>query len=229
MIVRHDRPGQNTPLDEDVWPAIGRFGRRDGTAVLVAPCWALAAARLVDELMAPGAVEIMGVPKRVIGIVPADQPSLIGHDGSGGLVLLRLDAAVDGIVPFGLYEGEAEAGQTFLMIGHGGSGDALSGPLGQGGLLRRCTNRVTGVNARWLWFDFDPPTSPDCTEAEGISGPGPGGAVALMPVDGRLLVVGIEMAQQLGVGAQGYYGTIEYHARVSRHAAWIRSVLDGPF
>lgn len=226
MIMRHDRPDLNTPLDEEVWPGLARFGGADGTAALVSPCWVLTAARTLAAAPAPDVVEFFEEFRRVVGVVRVPDPG----SGSGEIVLLRLHAALEGVAPFQLFDGDDEAGGEVLLLGRGRHGDALIGPRGRGdGLLRRATNRVDGVDARGFWFTLDPPRHLSCTDAEGISGPGIGGDAALLPHDSGLLLAGIRISPdgEPSPVPTGYYGASERHARVAPRADWIRAVLAG--
>jgi hypothetical protein len=154
MILRHDRPDLNTPLDEEVWPGLARFGGADGTAALVSPCWVLTAARTLAAAPAPDAVEFVEEFRRVVGVVRVPDPG----SGAGEIVLLRLHAALEGVAPFGLFDGDDEAGGEMLLLGRGRYGDALLGPRAQAdGLLRRATNRIDRADARGFWFALDPP------------------------------------------------------------------------
>jgi hypothetical protein len=66
------------------------------------------------------------------------------------------------------YEHDDEGGREALLLGRGDFGSRLEGVLGTDGRLRCVTNRVDGVDVRWLQFGFDAPhRRGPCAPSEG--------------------------------------------------------------
>ena len=90
---------------------------------------------------------------------------------------------------------------------------------------RAATNKISGVDQRWISFIFDGPNSVDTTPLEGISGPGDSGGPAYLEKDGVLYVVGVSSHQQLQGHEEGRYGVREKYTKVSRYQGWLLKTM----
>ncbi|MEL6605956.1 MAG: trypsin-like serine protease, partial [Cyanobacteria bacterium J06614_10] len=84
--------------------------------------------------------------------------------------------------------------------------------------------RIEQVDEQWLVFKFDAP--PDCTDLEGISGPGDSGSPALLETENGWAIAGISSGNEDHGLGEGRYNTTEYYTRVSQYLGWIDSVIN---
>lgn len=194
------------------------FTRYDGMGMLIAPSWILSAAHVATELSVENDIEIANVFYAVEKIFL--HPSFRNYGEAGemaenDIALIQLKQSVEGVVPLPLYTLKDEVGKTVTFVGRGDFGNGLLGPDSVDGKMRMATNRIEDADDQWLIFKFDAP--PECTELEGISGPGDSGGPALIEMDGGWAIAGISSGGQDDSGqglGQGRYGTSEYYTRV---------------
>ena len=219
MIIRHDRSDADCLVDEHEWPGIVTFFDGDGAGTLIASTWILTAAHTASNIPSPHQISVADQIYRIVRVV-AHPDYGRGFSSSVDLALVELDAAVQGVDPFGLYIDGDEQGQDILLLGRGDYGNGVDGVQGVDHRLRRATNRVDAVDDRWIMFRFDPP--PACTTLEGVGGEGDSGGPALIWQDGAWLVAGVSSWQQHSPKPLGTYGCIEHYARVSKQVEWIQ-------
>jgi hypothetical protein len=233
MIIRHDRSDRDCLEDERKWPALTSFFRGSGGAALIAPRWLLTAAHVVGTL--PDSVRLSvplaGRHERVARIIlhPDYDPAWTSEDEDDthetvDLALVELEIPVEDVAPLPLYEKSDEAGREVLLLGAGQFGNGQRGVRGSDRALRRATNRIDSVDARWLKFRFDEP--PDCTSLEGVGGNGDSGWPALIQEGERFLIAGISSWQKTEGRPLGIYGCVEHYTRVSQFVDWIRATCD---
>ncbi len=203
------------------------YMRCDGMGILVRPSWILSAAHVVTEISLDRTIEFGERAYAVKQVVLHPQflnygetARLSDHD----IALIQLRQPVEGISPLPLYEDSDELGKIVTLLGRGDFGTGLIGPDRVDGEMRGATNRIEKVDEQRLTFAFDAP--PDCTELEGISGPGDRGGPALINTGGGWAIAGISSGQNsLNLG-EGRYGVQEYYTRVSAYTGWINSVIS---
>jgi hypothetical protein len=215
VIRRHDRPDSDVLVDEADWPAVVTFFEGDGAGTLVAPKWILTAAHTAANIPPDHRFPVAGALASVAGIVV--QPT----DGVD-LALVELRGAVADVAPIALYTDHDEQGREVVLLGRGDFGTGRDGVQGQDQRLRRVTNRIDDVDARWLRFRFDAP--PAGTHLEGVGGEGDSGGPALIEADGDVWIAGVSSWQDHD-GPLSTYGCVEYYARVSTQAEWIRTTI----
>ena len=204
------------------------FTRYDGMGMLIAPSWILSAAHVATELSLKNDIEIAGDSYAVekIFLHPGFRNYSEEEFAENDIALIQLKQSVEKVSPLPLYEPRDELGKTVTFVGRGDFGNGLIGPDSVDGKMRIATNRVEKADDQWLIFKFDMP--PECTELEGISGPGDSGGPALIQTDKGWAIAGISSGnnddsnQSLGIGC---YGTSEYYTRVSFQLDWIESVM----
>jgi trypsin len=215
VIRRHDRPDSDVLVDEADWPAVVTFFEGDGAGTLVAPKWILTAAHTAANIPPDHRLPVGGSTARVARVV--------GHLGEGvDLALVELQEAVASVAPIALYAEAGEQGQEVVLLGRGDFGTGREGVQGQDQRLRRVTNRIDDVDERWLRFRFDAP--PAGTHLEGVGGEGDSGGPALIEHDGGVRIAGVSSWQDHD-GPLSTYGCVEYYARVSTQAEWIRTTI----
>ena len=209
----------------------------DGMGCLIQPDWILTAAHVAEALTEGHKISICNSAYEIqqIFLHPdytpsnyayAEDVSQVHHD----LALIRLAQPVKAIAPLPLYTQQDELNQIATLVGSGDYGTGLIGPDQADGKLRKATNRIEDVNAEWLVFKFDAP--PECTELEGVCGPGDSGGPGLLKVNGKWAIAGVSsgyhspQSTSFDQGGEGRYGVWEYYTRVSSHLSWIESVLS---
>ena len=203
--------------------------RYDGMGILIAPMWILTAAHVATELSVKNDIEIADTTHAVKSIFLHPQfrnYSETEDMAENDIALIQLKEPVKSVSPLPLYTQKDELGKRVTFVGRGDFGNGLIGPDNVDGELRIATNRIEKTDAQWLIFKFDAP--PECTDLEGISGPGDSGGPALIMTDKGWAIAGIssgnnDQGQNLG---EGRYGTWEYYTRVSFQLDWIESVLQ---
>lgn len=202
--------------------------RYDGMGMLIAPRWILSAAHVATELSLENDIEVAGNAHAVEAIFLHPQFRNYGENremAENDIALIQLKQPVEKVEPLPLYAQKDELGKTVTFVGRGDFGNGLVGPNSVDGKLRIATNRIEETDDQWLIFKFDTP--PDCTELEGISGPGDSGGPALIATDEGWAIAGISSGQNdhgqtLG---EGRYGVWEYYTRVSFQIDWIKAVM----
>jgi hypothetical protein len=215
VIRRHDRPDSDVLVAEADWPAVVTFFEGDGAGTLVAAKWILTAAHTAANIPPDHRFPVGGSTARVVRVV--------GHPGEGvDLALVELQEAVASVAPIALYADPDEQGREVVLLGRGDFGTGRDGVQGQDQRLRRVTNRIDDVDERWLRFRFDAP--PAGTHLEGVGGEGDSGGPALIEADGDVWIAGVSSWQDHD-GPLSTYGCVEYYARVSTQAEWIRTTI----
>ena len=231
MIIRHDRSDRDSLVDEKQWPALTSFFRGHGGASLIAPTWLLTAAHVAKDIPTEVrlSVELAGKRYPIAHTIlhPAyDREWRAGEEDDENnivdLALVELEAPVESVLPFDLYDRFDEQGQEVLLLGGGEFGNGIRGARGTDRALRQVTNKIDEVDDYWLKLRFDAP--PDGTFLEGVCGRGDSGGPAFIQRDHRFLLAGISSWQQTGGDRPlGLYGCVEHYTRVSCFIDWIRS------
>ena len=223
IIRRDDRPDSaycNLGAQARALVSIGRAG--DDT--LISSRWVLTAGHIARSL-SMRQPEMRSVD--VGGATYAVQETFVHPEwtemGPHDIGLLYLARPVVGVIPALLYRDTAEKGLIATLLGHGQSGTGATPDRIEDGKARGATSRVDSVNAQWLYFSFDAPSSG--TELEGAPGAGDSGGPAIVVIDKMPFVVGVSSAGYDGVNGPGSYGAVDVFTRVSTHAAWIDKVM----
>lgn len=228
IVIRHDREDARYRELGARFPAVGHFGGRVD-CTLIAPQWALGAAHTVEGIGPwdpPPQVVFGGEAYGVVKIIlhPARVPDTA--DTAGDLALFKLDRPVQGIAPVPLYEKDDELGKVAILVGHGHTGNGLTGPREgeRDDKVRGATNRIDRIDPTSIIFKFETP--PDGTDLEGLAGPGDSGGPALLEEDGKLHLLGVGCFSDAPTQeAAGRYGTSDHYARVSTRRSWILGTI----
>jgi hypothetical protein len=235
IVVRHDREEQRYLNLASDFPATVTVRRADGRnglgdeGTLIDARWVLTAAHVAADLGPGDLAEVRGTIHHIARVVR--HPDWHSEaDVKADVALLQLVEPVTDITPARLYTGTDEQGLIATFVGRGGTGTGLTGPVREDRRLRAATNRVERAQGSTLRFRFDEPADADATDLEGISGPGDSGGPAYIQRDGATYVIGVSSGQDSRpAGRQrGHYKVLEYYARVSSFATWIRGVLANP-
>ena len=247
IVERHDRNdqafldlGREFPSTVTLRRADAKGGLGD-EGTLITPIWVLTAAHVASDLSTGDLVEVGGKIHKIANVVvfpswhqDADMPL--------DIALVQLLEPVTDVAPARVYRGDDELGMVATLVGRGGTGTGLTGPVREDRRVRAATNRVestldvfptTAARGQYpaegfqLRFTFDAPGSPHATDLEGISGPGDSGGPAYIKRDGVLYVIGVSSGQDKRPSkarTPGHYGVFEYYVRVSHFSDWIRGV-----
>ncbi len=230
MIIRHDRSDRDSLVDEEQWPALTSFFRGHGGASLIAPTWLLTAAHIAEIIPTEVRLSVELAGKRYAiartFLHPAyDREWEAGEEDDENntvdLALVELEAPVENVLPFDLYDRSDEQGQEVLLLGRGECGNGIRGARGSDRALRQVTNQIDKVDSYWLKLRFDAP--PNGTKLEGVCGRGDSGGPAFIQCAHRFFLAGVSSWQQLGDRPLGTYGCIEHYTRVSCFIDWIQS------
>jgi len=241
IVIRHDRADSSYVIDPGLYPQLFHLQERNQRkvclATLIAPRWAVTAGHCIDDTPLRSTLDQglsysltvagkdYGVDRLVVHPDYSNGTLLQGVD----LALLRLDRAVEGVVPVALQRASDEAEHVATLVGWGSTGTGTSGRRRNDGKFRRAENRVD-MAGEWLEIHFDDPRLPDSNALalEGVPGLGDSGGPALLDHDGVLTLIGIAVGEVASEGIdqrQGLYGATGVYERISRHAAWIDAVL----
>lgn len=226
-LVAYDQIDQllKPNLIASVQPEPEFYTRCDGMGALISPNWILSAAQVATEIPSDRKIEIADRTYGIRQIVLHPQFRSYSDTvfAEYDIALIQLEQSVAAIAPFPLYKSTDELGKIATFVGRGDFGTGLIGPDRVDGKLRIATNQVEQIDPQWLMFTFDAP--PDCTELEGISGPGDSGGPALIETGEGWAIAGISSGQKSFNLGEGRYGVQEYYTRVSSHVEWIKSVI----
>ncbi len=203
------------------------YTRCDGMGTLIRPNWILSAAHVANGISLDRTIEIANRAYAIKQIVVhpqfrdcSERMILAEYD----IALIQLERSVEATAPFPLYKSTDELGKIATFAGRGDFGTGLIGPDQVDGKLRIATNQINQADEQWLVFNFDAP--PNCTELEGIPGPGDSGGPALIETEGGWAIAGISSGQKSFNLGEGHYGVQTYYTRVSTQIDWIESVIS---
>jgi len=140
MIIRHDRSDRDSLVDEEQWPALTSFFRGHGGASLSAPMWLLTAAHVAQDIPTEVrlSVELAGKRYPIARTLlhrAYDREWSTGDEDDGNttvdLALVELEAPVEDVLPFDLYDRSDEQGQAVLLLGRGEFGNGIRGARGK--------------------------------------------------------------------------------------------------
>lgn len=245
LVIRDDVDDTAYRVPATAFPALADMPG-EGHGTLIAPRWVVTAAHVVA---AQGIthVEVNGAmrPVRRIVVHPGYKPlpesvaaaALASDDAadvmafvasSDDLALIELETAVADVTPATLYRGDDELGRTVRQLGKGATGTGDEGETAGSPhrtLLRRIENSITGADARWISYRFDPPAS--ALPLEGMTGSGDSGGPVLIEKGGHWQLAGLASWRYIPGSMQriGIYGHGGYCVRLSRYAEWIDTMM----
>lgn len=262
VVIRADVDDTKYRVPASTFPALVDMPG-EGHGVLIAPQWVLTAAHAAPMQMQgmENEVSIGGVARKVKRVVThpgykkvpdqlikevlatGDLTKLHAFlDASDDIALIELASPVTDVTPVPLYRGNKEVGMTAELVGKGATGNGIKGQDADSAhrtVLRHAFNVIVGDDARYVWYQFDTPTS--ALPLEGITGSGDSGGPLLIGDGSSRQLVGLASWSKYPPGhpflrtwtpdrplVEGLYGEIVHAVRVSRYIPWIERVISAP-
>jgi hypothetical protein len=226
IVIRHDRDDALYRALGEKYPMVGTLNEQVG-CTLIAPRWAITAAHTVEDNPPFISLEVEFGGKKIAVEKVILHPHRVRDtvDSSADMALLKLAEPVEGITPAALYDRQDEPEKIVTLVGHGQTGNGLTGDIKERGQVRGATNKVEGALENSLLLVFDEP--PRGTDLEGAGAAGDSGSAALLERDGRVYLVGVSSfnSGDRKEGTSAKYGTFEGFARVSTRRKWILQTI----
>ena len=236
VIIRPDRDDVRYCELAQGFPAVCWIEAGSGSGVLIAPCWVLTAAHVVDRLARSGANFTVRFAHQEYDVArtilhpdyPKDPTKKWGPD----LALMELARPVRGVRPVPVYVHDDELDRTAILVGFGHTGDFKTGEVTGSKSMnfvptrRAGTNVICQVTQHHLYTLIDPLDS--ATDLEAALGAGDSGGPALVELEQRYYVAGVASFCP-GGGADNIhqsYGDRDGFMRVSQFAQWIEAVTE---
>lgn len=241
IIVRHDVGPARYEIASSEFAAVffleQQGARKVCAATVIHARWAISAAHCTEETMLGKtlengerfAVQVGGESRKIdlIAVHPDyDKQSATDVD----LVLLRFQEPAEFPSPIPLHQQDNELNAVVSIIGWGFFGLGTTGRQYADGIARLAQNRITEAGQR-LHIVFDDPRdrSSESMELEGMPALGDSGGPALIESANGYHLAGIAVGevegQDFSEETQGSYGAEAVYERISRHIAWIESVI----
>lgn len=224
IVTRHDVADMRYINLGTGFPAVVAIGRL-GDATLISSRWLVTAAHVARSLSTSSRLETIRIGGKVYTPGRVILHPLWRDLGAHDIALIELTRPVTTVKPIPLYRGSSERNAIATVVGHGAYGVGNSRQRTDDGKRRAATSTVDSVSDAWIHFSFDAP--PRGTALEGAPGPGDSGGPAIIMVRGEPAVAGISSAGFDGRYGSGSYGAVDVFTRVSRHVAWVDSVMTG--
>ena len=240
IIIRHDKADSGYVVDDREFPQLfflhTRFGNKVCVATLISEDWAITAGHCTEQTPIQETIRQGNDYPLTIAGQSYTVSELIVHPAfrhpqqrqAVDLALIRLDRAVEGVVPVALNSELNEKDQILSLIGWGYTGEGTRGLASNDGKLRRAQNSVMFAG-KWLEFVFDDPralNSP-ALPLEGVPGLGDSGGPALLETPEGLFLLGVALGEidNPAENDQGRYGAVSLYERISTHYSWIMQVI----
>lgn len=247
LVIRSDVDDSKYRVDRSAFPALADMPG-EGHGVLIARKWVVTAAHAAPLGGMDAEVTINGKAYKVARVVAHPgykrMPDALGQEAlrtgdpsnihaylanSDDIALIQLETPVEQIAPVALYRGSDEVTEVAMLLGKGATGNGIEGQSPDSphrGVLRRAYNSITGANARYVWYRFDP--AGQGLPLEGVLGSGDSGGPLVMHKQGTWQLIGLGswiMAVREHALEGGFYGQMVYNVRVSRYLKWIDAVM----
>jgi len=231
LATRHDVAAEKYFELARQFREVGKVGKNGGDGTLIAPQWVVTAAHVAEGMQRRSGGDFSvwfkndELEVKVVQIIlhPDFRPM-----GPHDIALLKLERAVEGIEPAGLYRRSDELNTDIVLVGHGDTKVGTGGAWQSDRKKRGATNRIDGVNEHHIQFTFNAPDSGKATDLEGTAGPGDSGGPAFIVHRNKHFVAGISSLGRPGHNGPGTYGAKESYVRASRYAPWLDGLMKNP-
>ena len=217
----------------------------EGHAVLISERWLLTVGHVIFSDYQGMDFDVSGVNNKISEVVfhpkYIQPPADFDYSNTAKLktllstrsdvALVKLAHPVKHLVPITLYSKNDEQGKIVVIYGKGATGNGKTGMVFNTKYekkLRFCRNIISGLNSKWLSYQFD--FGDSALPLEGIHGSGDSGSASVVYINKVPYLIGLSSWQWQGDKSEFspmLYGTTAYQVRVSSYKKWIDSIING--
>jgi hypothetical protein len=226
IVIRHDVDDKHYLATVDDFPPLATLYKIGVHGTLIDSQWVVTAAHAVFCMNEGVKIQVGNQTLEVAGRYSHPKYKL---DSDYDISLIKLVKPVQGITPAEIYTDSDELGQSIWFIGSGATGDGAHGQTvdikENKGVLRKAQNRIIDVDDTEIIFNFEEGEKGE--PLEGVSGNADSGGPAYLIKEDGYHLLGISSRNDSWFKDVGEYGVTEKYSRVSFHAKWISTIING--
>ena len=226
IVIRHDVDDKHYLATEEDFPPLATLYKIGVHGTLIDSQWVVTAAHAVFCMNEGAKIKVGNQTLEVAGRYSHPKYKL---DSDYDISMIKLVKPVQGIMPAKIYTDTDELGKSIWFIGSGATGDGAHGQTvdikENNGVLRKAQNRIIDVDDTEIIFNFEEGNKGE--PLEGVSGNADSGGPAYLISDEGYLLLGISSRNDSWFKEVGEYGVTEKYSRLSSHAKWISTIING--